>query len=91
MQEQQIVDIEDASHAQALEQAYQGAEQFGTDSGGLRHAKAHGFPLHAATRTRVPKPAIFSLRRMQPHGEVTIREVDQHTKIVSLDAVGDRL
>jgi hypothetical protein len=48
-------------------------------------------PLHAANRDRMSETAMFPLGRVQPHRQVAIGEVDEHPKVVRLDAVCDGL
>jgi hypothetical protein len=42
-------------------------------------------------RDGVPKPAILALRWVQPHRQVAVRQIDEHSIIVALDAIRHRL
>ncbi len=59
--------------------------------GVLRDSKSRGFPLQSRSRGGMAKPAILALRGMQPHGQITIGEIDQHAEVVTLDAIRDCL
>ncbi len=56
MKNQQVVDVENATDAEALQEAHQRTEQLRTDPRGLRHPETYRLPLHPATRARVPEP-----------------------------------
>ena len=65
MKDEKVVNVQDTANAKLLEEAHEGAKQFGADAGGLGHTEAYCSPLEPAAVRWVAETAILALGRVQ--------------------------
>ncbi len=75
MENQQVVNINDATNAELLQQPDERAQKLCTDARGFGHTEAHGGPLQALPPNGVPEAAVLPLGWVKTHREITIGQV----------------
>ncbi len=91
VEDQKIINVNDASDPQLLQEPNKRAKKFSANAWGLGHTEANRCPLQALAPHGVPETTVFPLRWGEAHREVAVGEIHEHAKIQRLDGLRDRL
>jgi hypothetical protein len=91
VEDQQIINVNDASDSQLLQKPNKRAEKFSANAWGLGHTEADRRPLQALAPDGVPEATVFSLGWGESYRKVAVGEVHEHAEIQRLDGLRDRL